>query len=507
MSCSVSPGAVSAKVHQVRFMGAKQLGPTWMRMWRLVAQGRAECTDPFLARLFDTDTVSCHLFELVISKARSVDDYAGMPGDHVTFSFSGPRRQEVQRGHVLSECTREPARGCVSFVAQVIVLESEAGIKQGFEGVVYCHTASVNCKVRRILGSFDKRTGREIEESPRVLRRGQVGLVELAPCNCWPKDRRAGLAASDRQEFCVEPIKEVPGMGRFMMQNHGTKIVGAIRAVHKFASRADELEDSVALSLLKGKASQRMHSWEPEMLFALLRLRSCRPGRYRSPLPSSSLREVCRSAAVTPALRQQLLGFAFALEGVQVFREALPCLPVDDEMSGWLLTAESGLAQLGYTRGHIPPVVVMAALRDPAGLVRLIAAGPDTEALPQALQVADTHFQYKKQHGDYFAMNFCPRVLTAPQRCQIAVCQETIACLELASSGWSPESHHLFPSRFREVVRSVVGSYKLMARAFARQGGLHVSTQLTEMILQHLPRDHGFDYDGIRSKKHIGLWK
>ncbi|KFG56517.1 putative translation elongation factor 1-alpha, partial [Toxoplasma gondii RUB] len=69
-----------------------------------------------------------------------------VPGDNVGFNVKNVSVKELKRGYVASDSKNDPAKGCATFLAQVIVLNHPGEIKNGYSPVIDCHTAHIACK-------------------------------------------------------------------------------------------------------------------------------------------------------------------------------------------------------------------------------------------------------------------------------------------------------------------------------------------------------------------------
>jgi elongation factor 1-alpha len=140
------------------------------------------------------------------------------PGDNVGFNIKNVAVKDIRRGNVCSNAKNDPARGCESFEAQVIILNHPGEIQNGYAPVLDCHTAHIACKFQEILSKIDKRTGQETEKFPKSLKTGNAGMVTLVP----------------QKPMCVEAYAEYPPLGRFAVRDmRQTVAVGIIKAVKK----------------------------------------------------------------------------------------------------------------------------------------------------------------------------------------------------------------------------------------------------------------------------------
>jgi elongation factor 1-alpha len=141
-----------------------------------------------------------------------------LPGDNVGFNVKNISVKDIRRGSVASDSKNDPAKEARSFTAQVIVMNHPGQIGAGYTPVLDCHTAHIACKFAELKQKIDKRTGKTIEESPKSLKNGEAGIVELIPS----------------KPLCVESYTEYPPLGRFAVRDmRQTVAVGVIKAVDK----------------------------------------------------------------------------------------------------------------------------------------------------------------------------------------------------------------------------------------------------------------------------------
>lgn len=159
-----------------------------------------------------------------VSEVKSVEMHhtsvpEAIPGDNVGFNVRNVSTKEVKRGFVVSDTTRDPAKGANSFVAKVIVLNHPGEIKEGYTPVLDCHTSHIACKFSEILERKDKR-GKDIKDS-KVLVKTDSGIVRLIP----------------QKPMVVESYSEYPPLGRFAVRDmRQTVAVGIIQSVDKAAN-------------------------------------------------------------------------------------------------------------------------------------------------------------------------------------------------------------------------------------------------------------------------------
>jgi len=157
----------------------------------------------------------------------------GLPGDNVGFNVKNVSIKDIKRGMVTSDSKKDPAKESKSFVAQVIVLNHPGEIHAGYQPVLDCHTAHVACKFAEIKEKIDRRSGKVLEESPKMVKTGDAAMIQLIPS----------------KPMCVETFAEYPPLGRFAVRDmRQTVAVGVIKSVDK-----SEKEGKVTKSAVKAE--------------------------------------------------------------------------------------------------------------------------------------------------------------------------------------------------------------------------------------------------------------
>jgi len=142
---------------------------------------------------------------------------AAYPGDNVGFNVKNLSVKDLRRGFVASDAKNDPARNTASFDAQVMIMNHK-NISPGYSPVIDCHTAHVACKWATIHNKIDRRTNKETEKMPKVVKTGDGCLVTLEP----------------QRPLVVESFKEYPPLGRFAVRDmRMTVAVGVIQKVEK----------------------------------------------------------------------------------------------------------------------------------------------------------------------------------------------------------------------------------------------------------------------------------
>ena len=104
------------------------------------------------------------------------------------------------------------------FLYQVIVMNHPGEIHAGYSPVLDCHTAHIACKFSELKQKIDRRTGKATEENPKMLKKGDAGIVVMIPS----------------KPMCVETFTDYPPLGRFAVRDmKQTVAVGIIKAVEK----------------------------------------------------------------------------------------------------------------------------------------------------------------------------------------------------------------------------------------------------------------------------------
>ncbi|XP_060948169.1 elongation factor 1-alpha-like [Limanda limanda] len=141
-----------------------------------------------------------------------------LPGDNVGFNIKNVSIKEIRRGNVAGDSKNNPPVAAANFTAQVIVLNHPGEIHNGYSPVLDCHTAHIACKFKEIKQKIDRRTGKVLEENPKMIKSGDCGLIVLEPS----------------KPMVVEVYSECPPLGRFAVRDmRQTVAVGVIKSVEK----------------------------------------------------------------------------------------------------------------------------------------------------------------------------------------------------------------------------------------------------------------------------------
>mmetsp|Transcript_18996 Transcript_18996/g.46672 ORF Transcript_18996/g.46672 Transcript_18996/m.46672 type:complete len:497 (-) Transcript_18996:92-1582(-) len=140
------------------------------------------------------------------------------PGDNVGFNVKSLSVKDIKRGYVAGDSKNDPPSQCESFMAQVIILNHPGEIHAGYAPVLDCHTAHIAVKFGELQTKIDRRSGKTIEENPKMIKNGDAAMVKMVPS----------------KPMCVETFTNYPPLGRFAVRDmRQTVAVGVVKEVTK----------------------------------------------------------------------------------------------------------------------------------------------------------------------------------------------------------------------------------------------------------------------------------
>jgi len=159
----------------------------------------------------------------LITEVKSVEMHhealkEALPGDNVGFNCKNLSVKDIKRGFVASDNASDPAKGCETFEAQVIIMSHPGQIQNGYTPVLDCHTSHIATKFKNIDEKMDRRTGKTMELNPKFVKNGDACMVTMEPT----------------KPMVVESFADYPPLGRFAVRDmRQTVAVGVIKSVLK----------------------------------------------------------------------------------------------------------------------------------------------------------------------------------------------------------------------------------------------------------------------------------
>lgn len=107
-------------------------------------------------------------------------------------------------------------------MAQLVILNHPGEIHNWYAPATYCGAAQVACTFKNISKKLDKRSGKVIEENPKMVRSSNACIVEMVPI----------------KPLCVEPVRECAPLGRIVIRDMKQAVaVGAVKSTIKTMGR------------------------------------------------------------------------------------------------------------------------------------------------------------------------------------------------------------------------------------------------------------------------------
>ena len=133
------------------------------------------------------------------------------PGDNIGWNVRGVAKNDIRRGDVCGSVAKPPTVA-KEFKAQIVVLQHPSAISAGYTPVFHCHTAQIACTLTAILAKLDPRSGAVKEENPAFIKAGDAAIIMVTPS----------------KPMVIEPVKEIPQMGRFAIRDMGTTVAAGM---------------------------------------------------------------------------------------------------------------------------------------------------------------------------------------------------------------------------------------------------------------------------------------
>ncbi|WP_129597101.1 translation elongation factor EF-1 subunit alpha [Methanohalophilus profundi] len=133
------------------------------------------------------------------------------PGDNIGWSVRGVGKADVRRGDVCGE-SKNPPTVADEFTGQVVVLQHPSAITIGYTPVFHCHTTQTACTLMSIDKKLDPKSGQVKEENPTFIKAGDAAIITVKPT----------------RPMVIEPVKEIPQLGRFAIRDMGMTIAAGM---------------------------------------------------------------------------------------------------------------------------------------------------------------------------------------------------------------------------------------------------------------------------------------
>ncbi|WP_445476398.1 translation elongation factor EF-1 subunit alpha [Methanococcoides methylutens] len=134
-----------------------------------------------------------------------------VPGDNIGWNVRGIGKNDVRRGDVCGPAEKPPSVAD-EFTGQIVVLQHPSAITVGYTPVFHCHTTQTACTLMSIDKKLDPKSGQVKEENPTFIKAGDAAIVTIRPT----------------RPMCIEPVKEIPQLGRFAIRDMGMTIAAGM---------------------------------------------------------------------------------------------------------------------------------------------------------------------------------------------------------------------------------------------------------------------------------------
>ena len=134
-----------------------------------------------------------------------------VPGDNIGWNVRGIGKADVRRGDVCGLVSNPPTVAD-EFVGQIVVLQHPSAITAGYTPVFHAHTSQTACQLISLDKKLDPKTGQVKEENPTFIKAGDAAIVTIKPT----------------KPMVMEPVKEIPQLGRFAIRDMGMTIAAGM---------------------------------------------------------------------------------------------------------------------------------------------------------------------------------------------------------------------------------------------------------------------------------------
>jgi elongation factor 1-alpha len=134
-----------------------------------------------------------------------------VPGDNIGWNVRGIGKNDVRRGDVCGPAEKPPSVAD-EFTGQIVVLQHPSAITAGYTPVFHCHTAQTACTLMSLDKKLDPKSGQVKEENPTFIKAGDAAIITVKPT----------------RPMCIEPVKEIPQLGRFAIRDMGMTIAAGM---------------------------------------------------------------------------------------------------------------------------------------------------------------------------------------------------------------------------------------------------------------------------------------
>ncbi|MEZ5335373.1 MAG: translation elongation factor EF-1 subunit alpha [Methanolobus sp.] len=134
-----------------------------------------------------------------------------VPGDNIGWNVRGIGKNDVRRGDVCGPSDVPPSVAD-EFTGQIVVLQHPSAITAGYTPVFHCHTTQTACTLMSIDKKLDPKTGQVKEENAAFIKAGDAAIVTIKPT----------------RPMVIEPVKEIPQLGRFAIRDMGMTIAAGM---------------------------------------------------------------------------------------------------------------------------------------------------------------------------------------------------------------------------------------------------------------------------------------